>query len=599
MGMVVVTPDGSIVDAEIQGQDRYAGGLIGTPERGLAARRRRTVPTLVLPTTPTTPSVYSLGGESDSARPGSIEADRESGMSVFTMDSISTTGNDDGAALDRDSTVRAKKKESSTTGLNAGGKGPGGLVGHPSQPTFDSSGISLQEQALMLPPPPRISISASSTPTVSNTSTPAVSPPSTPFTPINTGKSPLRRPHPSRPKLSLQIAGRSSNANSLAVLDSPSAEQSGNSFYSALTPTPVGHTTVPGIEAADGTLKLPNKLGIKSEELEKISWLGDGASAFVEKVIWRHIVDHVNEDGTVTKVKEEMVMAKKVISIDTRRTLRRLDRAIRIMAAGADLIVGFYGALHMGNDVWVLMEHMNLGSLDRLLRRASPHGFPEHVLAHIAYVVTSAMNQLYKQFRMIHRDIKPANLLINSDGKVKVADFGETGELSAESRVASFVGTSYYMGPERINPSKDSKGYQIQADVWSLGITLIELADGHHPYASGDSWDIPMPPQLQGPSSNATLAPPAVAIPLRTPIELLQAIVHEPAPRLSAKGKWSEDFTQFISVCLIKDPDRRPKPSKLLQEPWLLKAAQTFRESGGKIDMAGWLGQEVVDGLKF
>ncbi|KXS08988.1 kinase-like protein [Gonapodya prolifera JEL478] len=340
-------------------------------------------------------------------------------------------------------------------------------------------------------------------------------------------------------------------------------------------------------------------MGIRSEDLEKISWLGDGASAFVEKVIWRHTVDERNEDGTVSKVKKEMIMAKKVISIDTRRTLRRLDRAIRIMAAGAEHIVGFYGALHMGNDVWVLMEHMNLGSLDRLLRRASPQGFPEPVLAHIAYVVTSAMNQLYKQFRMIHRDIKPANILINSDGKVKVADFGETGELSAESRVASFVGTSYYMGPERINPAKDSKGYQIQADVWSLGITLIELADGHHPYASGDSWDIPLPPQLQASTSNATLAPPPVAVQLRTPIELLQAIVHEPAPRLSNKGKWSEEFAQFVSVCLIKDPDRRPKPSKLLQEPWLVKAAQIFRESGGKLDLPSWLSQDVVDSLKF
>jgi len=135
-------------------------------------------------------------------------------------------------------------------------------------------------------------------------------------------------------------------------------------------------------------------------------------------------------------------------------------------------------------------------------------------------------------------DVKPSNILINSLGEVKIADFGVSGQL-VNSMANTFVGTSSYMSPERI----EGKKYQIQSDVWSLGMTLLELAMGRHPFSAADGGPLPI-------------------------IELLGLIVKADAPTLPA-GEFSPEFQDFMAKCLIKSPEGRPTPRQLLSHPFI------------------------------
>lgn len=167
------------------------------------------------------------------------------------------------------------------------------------------------------------------------------------------------------------------------------------------------------------------------------------------------------------------------------------------------------------------------------------------VLGKIAEAILNGLNYLYEHHRIMHRDIKPSNVLVNHFGNIKLCDFGVSGEL-VNSVAATFVGTSTYMAPERISGSP----YSIKSDVWSFGLTLMELAIARFPFDSND----------------ATAGDRASAGPMGI-LDLLQQIVHEPAPKLPESDAFPPYLHELIAKCLLKGPEERPTPRQLYVSP--------------------------------
>jgi len=177
-------------------------------------------------------------------------------------------------------------------------------------------------------------------------------------------------------------------------------------------------------------------------------------------------------------------------------------------------------------------------SLDRVSRVFGP--VRVDVLGKIAEATLGGLTYLYSKHHIMHRDIKPSNILVNSRGSIKLCDFGVSGEL-INSIADTFVGTSTYMAPERIQGEK----YTVKSDVWSFGLTIMELAIGKFPFAASEQF------------SDEECAPAGI-------LDLLQQIVHEPAPKLPKSDAFPSILEDMIQKCLYKQPEERPTPQELL-----------------------------------
>ena len=161
------------------------------------------------------------------------------------------------------------------------------------------------------------------------------------------------------------------------------------------------------------------------------------------------------------------------------------------------------------------------------------------VLGKISEAVLGGLAYLYSAHKIMHRDLKPSNILVNSKGQIKLCDFGVSSELEG-SIAETFVGTGTYMAPERIQGSP----YTVKSDVWSVGLTLMELAIGKFPFGgSDDDGDGPGGPQGI--------------------LDLLQQIVLEPAPKLPRSDAFPKILDDMIEKCLMKNPAERPTPKEL------------------------------------
>nr|XP_023414152.1 dual specificity mitogen-activated protein kinase kinase 1 [Loxodonta africana] len=324
---------------------------------------------------------------------------------------------------------------------------------------------------------------------------------------------------------------------------------------------------------------------LKDDDFEKISELGAGNGGVVFKV--SHKPSGLVMARKVRPLKKEILEAP-IFGAHLKSSFHQLLQPTLVLhECNSPYIVGFYGAFYSDGEISICMEHMDGGSLDQVLKKAGR--IPEQILGKVSIAVIKGLTYLREKHKIMHRDVKPSNILVNSRGEIKLCDFGVSGQL-IDSMANSFVGTRSYMSPERLQGTH----YSVQSDIWSMGLSLVEMAVGRYPipppdakelelmfgcHVEGDAAETPPRPRTPGRplSSYGMDSRPPMAI-----FELLDYIVNEPPPKLPS-GVFSLEFQDFVNKCLIKNPAERADLKQLMVHTFIK------RSDAEEVDFAGWL----------
>ncbi|XP_037802602.1 serine/threonine-protein kinase 3-like isoform X2 [Penaeus monodon] len=254
------------------------------------------------------------------------------------------------------------------------------------------------------------------------------------------------------------------------------------------------------------------------EVFDIICKLGEGSYGSVYKALHK-------ESGQVLAIKQ--------VPIDT--DLQEIIKEISIMQqCDSPHVVKYYGSYFKDSDLWIVMEYCGAGSVSDIMRLRKKT-LNEEEIATIIYDTLRGLEYLHLR-RKIHRDIKAGNILLNTQGHAKLADFGVAGQLSdTMAKRNTVIGTPFWMAPEVIQEI----GYDCVADIWSLGITALEMAEGKPPY--GDIH----------------------------PMRAIFMIPTKPPPSFREPDQWQPEFIDFVSRCLVKNPEERATASKLLQHQFI------------------------------
>jgi len=268
---------------------------------------------------------------------------------------------------------------------------------------------------------------------------------------------------------------------------------------------------------------LPPGLVTSSEDPECLFTLQE----MLGKGSYGHVYKAVGIVGTYAG----RTVAIKIISLDVKEALDDVRAEIEILAeCHHPNIVNYLGSYYKDGNLWIVMEYCGGGSISQICRQMGT-SLTENQIALVCRETLKGL-QYFHQQKKIHRDIKGGNILLTDSGEVKLADFGVSAKLmNTFSKRNTFAGTPYWMAPEII---ENNSTYNSKADIWSLGITAIEMAETVPPYA-----DI-------------------------HPMRVLFMIPNEPAPKLR-DSHWSLVFVDFVSKCLVKNQKDRPSAEELLQ----------------------------------
>ncbi|KAI8880806.1 kinase-like protein, partial [Backusella circina FSU 941] len=267
------------------------------------------------------------------------------------------------------------------------------------------------------------------------------------------------------------------------------------------------------------------------DEFEIGEAIGYGSSAIVYKAIYKPT---------------QKRMALKMIDLDMfeRNQIDELRRETALMALSKHPnVLRVYGSFVNGSKLYIVTPYLAGGSCLDIMKTRFSEGFEESIIATILKQALEGLVYLHKNGH-IHRDVKAGNLLMDEDGAVLLGDFGvssslmETGEKGMRK---TFVGTPCWMAPEVM----EQAAYDYKADIWSFGITALELATGHAPFAK------------------------------HPPLKVLMMTLQNDPPTLdreSTTHKFSRTFKDMIDSCLSKDPTKRPTAEKLLQHAFFKQA---------------------------
>ncbi|CAG8434122.1 4733_t:CDS:10 [Ambispora gerdemannii] len=239
-------------------------------------------------------------------------------------------------------------------------------------------------------------------------------------------------------------------------------------------------------------------------------------------------------------------VAVKIIDMDyfERDQIDELRRETQTMSLSKHAnILRVYGSFVKESKLYIVTPYMAAGSCLDIMKTAYPDGLEETVIAAILKQALQGLDYLHKH-KHIHRDVKAGNLLMDDDGSVLLADFGVSSSLENGDRKnyrRTFVGTPCWMAPEVM----EQAGYDYKADIWSFGITAIELATGHAPFAK------------------------------YPPLKVLMLTIQSDPPTLNrekTKHKYSKSLKEMIDTCLQKDPTKRPNTERLLNHAFFKQA---------------------------
>ncbi|OWZ14737.1 Protein kinase [Phytophthora megakarya] len=257
----------------------------------------------------------------------------------------------------------------------------------------------------------------------------------------------------------------------------------------------------------------------------------------------------------VNKTNAEVVALKVVpLENEDRTAFDELTREIHILErCKSPFVVHYRGSFAYESQLWIAMEFCAAGSLADLHVLRGRHVLSEAEIAAVCANVALGLAHLHS-LGLIHRDIKAGNLLLNGDGVTKLADFGVSAQLTATvGKRRTVIGTPFWMAPEVIQEAQ----YDCKADLWSLGITALELAEGEPPLAH------------------------------MHPMRAIFLIPNRAPPELREPNKYSTEFRDFIAVCLKKDPQERTSAEDLLHHPFIALNVDRLRASSDRATASG------------